>query len=80
MVYYKNTGLNNFPDFVYQQNNLLQDNMIELGEGAYPVFFDYDNDGLKDLFISNYGNFASSGFLPKIAKTKFAVAPVAAVF
>ena len=70
MVYYKNTGLNNFPDFVYQQNNLLQDNMIELGEGAYPVFFDYDNDGLKDLFITNYGNFAASGFLPKIAQYK----------
>lgn len=54
-VYYKNTGTNSAPVFQYQQGNLLQDNMIEVGEGAYPVFFDYDNDGLKDLFIGNYG-------------------------
>jgi hypothetical protein len=70
VVYYKNAGTNNFPDFQYQQSNLLQDNMIDLGEGAYPVFFDYDNDGLKDLFIGNYGYFGSSTFLPKIAQYK----------
>ena len=57
MIYYKNVGTTNFPVFQFQQSNLLQDNMIEVGEGAYPVFFDYDNDGLKDLFIGNYGYF-----------------------
>src|SRR3989344_5730792 len=40
VVYYKNNGTNSFPIFQYQQSNLLQDNMIEVGEGAYPVFFD----------------------------------------
>lgn len=57
VVYYKNSGANNAPVFQFQQSNLLQDNMIDVGEGAYPVFFDYNKDGLKDLFIGNYGYF-----------------------
>lgn len=69
VVYYKNQGANNFPDFEFVKNNLLQDNMIEVGEGAYPAFFDYDNDGLKDLFVGNYGYFGAS-FQPKIAQFK----------
>ena len=70
VVYYKNNGTSNFPVFQYQQSNMLQDNMIDLGEGAYPVFFDYNNDGLKDLFIGNYGYFDTSGFQHKIALFK----------
>ncbi len=70
VVYYKNTGTNSFPNFQFQQSNLLQDNMIEVGEGAYPVFFDYDNDGLKDLFIGDYGYFGTTGFTHKIAQFK----------
>ena len=55
LSYYKNTGADNAPIFEFVQGNLLQDQMIDLGEGAYPVFFDYNNDGLLDLFIGNYG-------------------------
>jgi hypothetical protein len=67
VVFYKNTGTDNFPDFEYKMSDLWQNNMIDLGEGAYPAFFDYDNDGLKDLFIGNYGYFGSSSFTSKIA-------------
>jgi hypothetical protein len=70
VVYYKNNGTNNAPVFQYQQSNLLQDQMIEVGEGAYPVFFDYDSDGLKDLFIGNYGYYAAAGFQRQIAQFK----------
>ena len=69
VIYYKNTGANNFPDFDFIQSNILQDNMIEVGEGSYPSFFDYDNDGLKDLFVGNYGYYGAS-FQPKIAQFK----------
>jgi hypothetical protein len=31
--------------------------MIDVGEGAYPAFFDVDDDGLKDILIGNYGYF-----------------------
>ncbi len=70
VVYYKNNGTNTFPIFQYQQSNLLQDQMIDLGEGAYPTFFDYDNDGLKDMFIGNYGYYGSSGFQYRLAQFK----------
>jgi hypothetical protein len=29
--------------------------MLDLGSGAYPVFFDYNSDGLMDLLVGNYG-------------------------
>ncbi len=68
VLYYKNTGTNSIPDFQFQQHNFLQDNMIDVGEGAYPVFFDYDNDGLKDLFIGNYNYFDTTSHGNKIAQ------------
>jgi hypothetical protein len=52
--FYKNNGTTANPVFAYQTDVLLQDQMIDVGEGAGPVLFDYNNDGLKDLIISNY--------------------------
>ncbi|MDL2325931.1 FG-GAP-like repeat-containing protein [Bacteroidales bacterium OttesenSCG-928-A14] len=47
--------------------SFLQDEMIDVGSGAVPVLFDWDNDGLLDLFIGNFGRYDSSqlvnGFL-----------------
>lgn len=57
--WYRNQGTDAFPDFKFVENSLLQKEMIDVGEGAYPVFFDYDNDGLQDLIISNHGYFIS---------------------
>jgi hypothetical protein len=48
-------------DLTFVKNNFLQDEMIDLGTGAYPVLFDYDQDGLKDLLIGNRGYFVSTG-------------------
>lgn len=42
-------------NFVFQKKTFLQDEMIELGEGAYPVLFDADADGKKDLIVGNLG-------------------------
>lgn len=41
-------------------DSFLQNEMIETGSGAYPVFYDWDRDGLQDLFIANYGSYDSS--------------------
>jgi hypothetical protein len=53
--YYKNASTTPTVNFVLQQKNFLQDGMIELGEGAYPVLFDADADGKKDLIVGNLG-------------------------
>ena len=53
--WYKNMGNDSMPVFVHQKNNFLQDEMIEVGQGAFPVFFDYNSDGLLDIVIGNAG-------------------------
>jgi len=55
MWYYRNTASDAAPYFEKQTEDLFQSRMIELGEGAYPVPFDHNGDGLMDLVISNYG-------------------------
>lgn len=53
--FYKNTGTNGTPNFVFQKKNFLQDQTIDLGESVKPAFADYDGDGDLDLFVSNGG-------------------------
>jgi hypothetical protein len=57
---YLNNGGNSEPVFDLEINNFLQNDMIDVGSGAYPVLADYDGDGLEDLFISNYGDYIYS--------------------
>ncbi|MEC9209119.1 MAG: FG-GAP-like repeat-containing protein [Bacteroidota bacterium] len=52
---YKNTGQNTLPDFNFSQKDFLQIDMVELGTSALPTFYDYNNDGLQDLIVGNYG-------------------------
>lgn len=47
--------------------NLFQDRMIELDEGATPILFDENGDGLMDLLVPNYGYYDPSGnYLGKV--------------
>lgn len=62
--YYKNYGTNNAPVFSHIQNDFLQDETIELGSDAYPVLFDYNNDGLLDLFVGNFGYYDFNNSTP----------------
>lgn len=41
----------------------LQNQMIDVGSGATPLFYDWDNDGLVDLFIGNYGSYDTSVYI-----------------
>ena len=58
---YINTSSTADFDLDFAKTNFLQDDMIELGTSAYPVFFDYDQDGLKDLMIGGRGYFVNTG-------------------
>jgi hypothetical protein len=53
--YYKNTNKDDSAYFEFQQMNFLQNEMIEVGEGAYPSFVDFNADGLTDIIVGNYG-------------------------
>lgn len=57
--YYKNTGTANFPVFTYQESQFLVDEMIDLGTGAAPTFWDYNGDGLVDILVGNYNKYVS---------------------
>jgi hypothetical protein len=54
IIQYKNVGTNNAPVFIYQTNAFLQQDMVEHGTGSIPVFYDFDEDGLEDLFVANF--------------------------
>jgi len=49
----------------------LQDEMIDVGSGAYPVLFDWNGDGLQDLFIANWGSFDSASYQDGILNSYF---------
>ncbi|MCB0395849.1 MAG: T9SS type A sorting domain-containing protein [Flavobacteriales bacterium] len=59
--YYKNTNTDLAPVFSFRKNSVIQEDMIDLGEGAYPVFFDYNADGLQDLIVGNYAYYGPAG-------------------
>lgn len=51
--FYKNTGTNQNPVFIYQRSDLFQSDMIDAGLGSIPVLVDYNSDGLTDLLVAN---------------------------
>lgn len=61
---FQNQGSNTQPAFS-QAEPFLQTQMIDLGEHAFPTFWDHDEDGDLDLLISNQGRIGqySSVFL-----------------
>jgi len=51
---YANQGTNLIPNFVFETDAFLQQDMIEHGIGSIPVLVDVTNDSLPDLFVANY--------------------------
>ncbi len=65
--FYKNAASTATVDFVFQKKNFLQEGMIELGEGAYPVLFDADADGKQDLIVGDLGYYTVNTNKSKLA-------------
>lgn len=51
---YLNRGTNQTPDFQLETKSFLQGQMIDVGKGAYPIFTDWDGDGLTDLTVRDF--------------------------
>lgn len=49
---YVNQGTNSLPNFVLQEDNFLQGDMIDFGSNATPRLVDINNDGLTDLIVA----------------------------
>lgn len=60
--YYENVGTGDTAVFSYVTDTFIVDECIDLGEGAFPTFFDYNGDSLLDLVVGNYGYFVTTGF------------------
>lgn len=71
---YKNTGTNDLPQFIFQQNNFLQDQMIDVGDNAVPAFIDIDSDGDLDLFIG-YNTNTTTGSISFYENTGTSINP-----
>lgn len=55
VLLYHNSGTNLQPVYNLVSKSFLQDQMLDFGSGAYPVFFDYNGDGIMDVMVGNYG-------------------------
>lgn len=63
---YQNQGTHTKPNFIHQQDNFLQAQMLDLGENLSPSFVDFDVDGDLDLLIGNRGNIEHEQFYGKL--------------
>ena len=67
---YLNSGSNTSPVFSLHQKNFLQDNTLDFGAGAYPLFYDYNSDGLLDIICGNFGYFNGGDHVGQLAVLK----------
>ncbi|MGC6428019.1 MAG: T9SS type A sorting domain-containing protein [Flavobacteriales bacterium] len=67
---YLNTNSDEEPLFEFTTNDFLQNTTIDFGSGAYPCVIDYNNDGLKDLLVGNFGYFSEGDQISQLALFK----------
>lgn len=64
--YYKNTSLTSTVNFQFVKTNLLQDEMIEVGQSSFPISIDENGDGKKDLLIGTHGYYQGNALIAKL--------------
>ena len=52
---------NTTPNFAFDQQDFLTETTLDLGSNSYGVFYDVDEDGLQDLFLSGSSIYRSIG-------------------
>ncbi len=57
---YENISTNDSVILQLKQTDFIEDGMVELGIGAFPVFVDYNGDSLMDLVVGNQGYYRDS--------------------
>ena len=70
VYYYENTALDLAPVFTFNELGFMQNQMFDVGSASYPVFFDHNTDGLKDLLISAQGQY-NPATLNQISKMSY---------
>ncbi len=55
VAYYRNNRSTSNPVFGYVDSDFLEQDMVDLGTGAYPVILDINGDSLPDLLVGNEG-------------------------
>ena len=60
---YLNEGTNEVPGFVFEKNDFLVSEMIDVGTSSSPVFFDHNGDGLLDIVVGSQGMLTPPGQL-----------------
>jgi hypothetical protein len=58
---YQNTSENSTLNLDLVNKDFIQGEMIDLGENSKGVFYDVDNDYLKDLIVASYGEYTQNG-------------------
>lgn len=58
---YENNSPDDTPDFSFEKNNFLTEDMIDVGTGANPAFADVNGDGLQDLVLGNFSYYKAGG-------------------
>ncbi|WP_426058706.1 FG-GAP-like repeat-containing protein [Hymenobacter sp. B1770] len=59
---FENTAASGAPAFEYRPAGFLQNEMIDLSEGAAPTFGDIDGDGLPDMLIGNHADRVNNAY------------------
>ncbi|MBI3234705.1 MAG: VCBS repeat-containing protein, partial [Bacteroidetes bacterium] len=49
--FYKNKGTNSKPNFDFVTRDFMGTQLVDMGRASAPAFYDYDNDGDKDLVV-----------------------------
>jgi len=65
--FYRNVGSADIPEFELQTKSFLLDESLDFGDGAIPVFFDYNNDGKMDVVVGNVGYFDNNSYKSQLA-------------